>query len=394
MKRAMVIGVGMTDVVERSDEKPFDMALESIGQALLDAGVGTSEIDGIATTQIGYMVDQGKFLVQRMAEYLQVTSRCMFELDCGGASSLIALRRLAAEIELGRVNCGLVYASHWEMNTRMLKEQHADVKHLVRMSNSMYGSYDSRYGVLSPMAYYAMCIQRYMYECKVRPEQIAALPVVLRQNAAANPRAMYREPVSTEDVLESRMLAPPIHLLESCPISHGAAAAVVASEEVARGACNRPILLKGYGESHDASSFLPSTGDISRFPSVKESADEAYADAGISAADIDLGEVYGAFAGTELMSYEELGFFDRGEAPFAVEEGRTRIGGDTPLNTSGGRLSLGHAAYATPLFEVYEVVKQLRGEAGPRQVDGASLGLVQAEHGLVNGSAVYVMEAV
>jgi len=285
-----------------------------------------------------------------------------------------------------------VYAAHWELPPARLRVEHADWQHLIRLANAVYGSYDSRYGVLSPLQYYAMCQQRYMFETGVTAEQVASLPVVLRDNASRNPRAVYREPITVEEVLASPMLSPPIHLLESCPMSAGGAAVVLASEERAGQVRDEVTVLTGYGEAHDDSHFMPALGDMSRFPSVERSASEAFESAGVKPADIDVAEVYGAFAGAELMCYEELGFFGRGEAPAAVESGRTRAGGDVAINTSGGRLSLGHPAFATALLEIFEVVTQLRGEAGERQVPDTGRGLVHAEHGMVNGSIVLIIE--
>ena len=135
-------------------------------------------------------------------------------------STIAGIRHVALEIAYGRIEAGLVYASHWELSTETMKEKHAEYQHLVRMANAVYGSYDSRYGVLSPVHYYAMCTQRYMFECGITPEQVAALPVVLRENAALNPHAMYRDPITVEDVLASRMLSPPIHWTLDLPRFH------------------------------------------------------------------------------------------------------------------------------------------------------------------------------
>jgi acetyl-CoA acetyltransferase len=393
MRNVAIAGVGMTDVGIFEDVHPFELALSAILDAIADSRLEKREIGAVFATKTGYMVDNYMFVPQRMSEYLQIPTRVAGEVDCGGASALVALRHVALEIATGRIDAGLVFASHWELTPRYLMVHHAEVKHLVRVANGVYGSYDSRLGVLSPIPYYAMCQQRYMRECDVTLEQIAALPVVLRDFASNNPRAMHRKPITVEDVLSSTMLCPPIRLLDSCPLAHGAAAVVLASEEKARQVTGNAVVITGYGEAHDETHFMPYVADMSHFPAVERSAAEAYDTAGVRPADIQVAEVYGAFAGPELMCYEELGFFERGEAPAAVEAGRTRLGGEVVINTSGGRLSLGHPAFATPLLEVFEVVTQLRGGAGERQVPGAKLGLVQAEHGMVNGSVVLIMEA-
>jgi acetyl-CoA acetyltransferase len=393
VRNVAVAGVGMTDVGIFAESKPFELALQAVTSALADSRLEKEEIQALFCTKTGYMVDNLMFVNQRMAEYLELPTRSTGEVDCGGASSLVALRHVAMEIASGRIDAGLVFASHWELTPKHMIQHHADEQHILRTANGLYGPYDSRLGVLSPIPYYAMCQQRYMLECDVTDEQIAALPVVLRDFATKNPRAMHRTPITVEDVLSSTPLCPPIRMLESCPLAHGAGAVVLASEEKAGRVRDDPVLITGFGEAHDAAHFMPHTADMSRFPAVQRSAAEAYSQAGVGPGDIDVAEVYGAFAGPELMCYEELGFFERGEAGTAVHSGRTRVGGDIAVNTSGGRLSLGHPAFATPLFEVFEVTSQLRGEAGERQVPGAGRGLVQAEHGMINGSIVIVMEA-
>jgi acetyl-CoA C-acetyltransferase len=392
MKNVAVAGVGMTDVGVFPNAHPFDLGLQTILEALADSRLDKDEIGAIFCTKTGYMVDNYMFVHQRMAEYLQIPTKSIGEVDCGGASSLVALHHVASEIALGRIEAGLVFASHWEYSTKHMIEHFAEEQHILRLANGLYGSYDSRLGVVSPIAYYAMCQQRYMQECGVTPEQVALLPVVLRENAALNPHAMYKEPLTVDEVLNSPVLSPPIRLLESCPLAHGAAAVVLASEDRARQVSDNPVVITGFGEAHDDAHFIPASAEMSRFPAVRRSAEEAYSAAGTGPEDIDVAEVYGAFAGPELMCYEELGFFERGEAPTALEAGRTRAGGDLVINTSGGRLSLGHPAFATPLFEVFEITTQLRGEAGSRQVPDAKRGLVQAEHGMINGSVVLVME--
>jgi len=172
----------------------------------------------------------------------------------------------------------------------------------------------------------------------------------------------------------------------------GAAAVVVACDDVARTLGTPHAKLRGWGQSHHPSAFATSTADITRFPAVKCAAEEAFAEAGVSVNDIDVAEVYGVFSSTELMLCEELGFFERGTAGKAFAEGRTCIGGDVVIDPSGGRLSLGHPACATPLLEAYEICKQLQGRADDRQVPNARLGLMQAEHGMLNGSVVAIFE--
>lgn len=365
-----------------------DLALEAIRMALADARVPPVDVDGLYTTQIGWFAPQEKFLAQRMAETLGVRTRAMAEVECGGASSLVALRQAAADVESGRVSCALVWAADVEVPTKHFDA--AKHLHLVEQAQSFYGSYGAAYGLTAVVPLYAMSAQAYLRRHGLEPEDAAELPVVLRRHAERNALAHLREPITARDVLASRMIAPPLRFLECAPWSDGAAAAIVVGDARADA---RAVRIAGTGESHDPTSFAPLTGDVDRFPNAREAASVAYAEAGIGPEDVDVAEVYGAFGVTELQLYEELGFFGPGEAARAVAGGRTTYGGDVVVNPSGGRLSFGHPPYATPLYEVVELVAQLRGEAGDRQVAGARTGLAHAEHGMVNGSVVTILTA-
>lgn len=385
---AYVAGVGAVPCGRWYGERTaHELALGAIRAALLDAGVVPGDVDGLYTTQIGWFAPQEKFLAQRMAETLGCPAAAMAEVECGGASALVALRMAVTDIEAGRVGCALVWAPDVEVPTKRFDP--ARHLHLVEQARTFYGPYAAAYGVVAVVALYAMSAQRYLHEHGLPPEAGAGVSAALRRHARDNPLAYLRDPITTDDVLASRTVSPPLRLLECAPWADGAAAVVLVGEE---GAAARRVRVAGVGERHDATSFAPLTGEIHRFPSAEDAASEAYMQAGIGPADIDVAEVYGAFSVTELQLYEELGFFEPGAGAGAVRDGRTTFGGDVVINPSGGRLSLGHPPYATPLYEVHEVVTQLRGEAAGRQVEGPRWGLVHAEHGMVNGSVVLVLD--
>jgi acetyl-CoA acetyltransferase len=257
---------------------------------------------------------------------------------------------------------------------------------------SMIGPYVAPYGVFTAVPCYALSAQRYMYEQGIEPEAVAELAVRLRAHAALNPRAEHREPLSVDDVLASRVVCPPIHMLEAPPWSDGAACVIVASQEWSRRRGVERVALTGWGEAHDSSNFIAFEPGLTSLPWMRQALDEALERAQRNLEDVSVAEIYGAFAASELLTYEQMGIFGPGEAPAAVARGETSLGGRLPVNTSGGRLSLGHPPQATPLLELEEVFEQLTGAAGERQVEDASIGLVQAEHGVMNGSVVAVLE--
>ena len=222
MKGVAIAGIGMTDIGVFDHAYPADLAVQAIVSAIKDSRLEKEEIQALFGTPTGYMVDHHKFECQRIAEYLRMPVRATGEFDCGGTSAMTALRHVALEIAAGRIDAGLVYSAHWELPPNRMRVEHGDWQHIVRLANAVYGSYDSRFGVLAPLQYYAMCQQRYMFETGVTDEQVAWLPVVLRDNASKNPAAFYREPITVEEVLASPMLSPPIHRLEACPMSAGA----------------------------------------------------------------------------------------------------------------------------------------------------------------------------
>jgi acetyl-CoA C-acetyltransferase len=389
---AYVTGVGVLPMDKYEGAYPTDLALDAIALALADARLDVKEIDGLFTCPHGFLRDRERFLTQRMAQRLDIAPRAVVEMDAGGTTSALTFQAAVQAVDTGQVRCALVYAAEVELRPEALMAEITERRHLVYETNALYGSYDAAYGLLGVVPLYAMASQRYMHEHGIGAEAVANVAVVLREQARENPLATHRKPITVADVLASRMVAPPIHVLEACPWANGAAAILVTSEDVARTSGSPLVRVMATGEAHDGESFFPTRSDGARFPSVGRAAQDALERAHLQINDIDVFEVYGAFAAIELMCYEELGLFPRGSAAAAVAEGRTRaLGGDRPINPSGGRLSLGHPPYVTPLAEIAEITTQLRGAAGPRQVKGAEIGLVHAEHGMINGSTIAIL---
>lgn len=390
MAGVYIAGVAMTDIGWQ-DLDAHELGARMCVESLRDAGLLPSQVEGLLSTPHGYMAETRKMITQRMADYLGLECGLMLDIDSGGNSSSVALHLACDRIRLGEIRSCLVFAAQKEVPKKQVQQDVVGYFHLIKAANSLYDSYQAAFGVISPLPFYAMAIQRYMYDYGIEPEDIARVAVLLRDHSLKHPQAAYDKPLTLDEVMSSPLVSPPIHRLESSEMHDGAAALVLVSQELVQD-WDRAVRVAAIAEAHDATSFLPYQGEIDRFPCVERAARTALGRSGYGIADIDVAEVYGAFAGLELMMYEELGFFGRGEAPAAVREGRTTHGGEVLLNPSGGRLSLGHPAYATPLLEFNEVVRQLRGEAGERQRPGASVGLVHTEQGFINGSIVTVLD--
>jgi acetyl-CoA C-acetyltransferase len=389
--RCAVVSWGSTTVGRHPGRTPADLGFEALESALARIDLPVAELEGLFIVPQGYARAQAPLRPQRVAEELGLATRALVEVECGGASSLLAFKAACQEVATGQIEVGAVIGAQVERRMYETGMDEGDLDRVYLLA-SMLGSYVAPYGVLTAVPCYALSAQRYMHEHDVSAEEVAELPVRLRQHAALNPIAELREPLTVEDVLASRMVSPPVHKLEAPPWSDGGACVIVASEQWARRRGLDPAVLTGWGEAHDSSNFVAFEQGLTRFPWVRESSDIALGRAGRSLDDLDVAEIYGAFAASELMTYEAMGFFESGKAPAAVARGETAIGGRIPINTSGGRLSLGHPPQATPLLEMQEVCQQLTRDAGERQVAGAAVGLVQAEHGVMNGSAVAVLE--
>jgi acetyl-CoA acyltransferase len=230
------------------------------------------------------------------------------------------------------------------------------------------------------MDVYAAMARRFFARGGGSATDAAAVAVKNRAHAQSNPRAQFRGPVTSDEVLGSRMIAEPLRLLMCSPVADGAAAVVVSSEE-------RALARDAVGPVRVDACTLRSggSGDVERDGAVRRAAAAAYEAAGVGPAEVDVVEVHDAAAPAELWTYEQLGLCEAGGAPALLADGVTRLGGRCPVNPSGGLLSRGHPVGATGLAQVVELADQLRGRCGPRQVDGARLALAQNSGGHLSG---------
>ena len=386
-----IAGISTTPVTRDLPTPLLDACSTVARSAVQDAGLAPSEIDGLFLTPASMSGEPWLMYAANLAEHLGLTTKGLVLVENGGATALLALRSAMDAVALGRCKAALVVAS----DTRpLLDTNHFEsfIRNVAFTTAALYGGVNAVLGCGPPIPIYAMSHQRYMHEFGVTEEEIALSSVRMREHAALHPMAQFRERISVADVLNSKPLSPPIHLLQAASISSGACALVVTTPERATEKGRPVVEITGYGEHHHPSHFIPRSGSITQFESVTEAAKSAFAEGGIAPKDVDVAEVYGVFGATELILYEDLGFCSKGEGAHFLADGRSTFGGDVVINPSGGRLSMGHPAGATPLYEVAEVVRQLWGEAPGKQVDDATVGLVHAEHGMMNGSVVMTLE--
>lgn len=391
--RVGIIGWSMTRIGEHPGRSYLDLLLEALQGAVAGAGLGFAEIDGLYVCPDDFGAPATPMLATRLPELLGTSVRTLAMVDCGGMTGALAVKSALQDIRAGLAGVAVVAAGSKTARSGLTGEPEVYLDRILHTQTSLLGPWIFPYVSGGPVPLYAMATQRYMKEYGLAPETIATAAVTLRRNARDNELAQFREPITVSDVLASKIVSPPIHLLECCSMSEGGGAVVLASESAVERLGKEAVWITGMGEWHEPTHFTPARGRVDRFPAIARSAAAAFASAGLEPKDVDVAELYGAFAATELITYEEMGFFPAGTAGAAVEEGRTAAGGRPVINPSGGRLSLGHVPTVTPILETVEIASQLAGRAGPRQVKGARVGVVQAEHGMDNGSMVLVLEA-
>ncbi len=355
--RVAVVGAGLHPFGRFPDKTIEELGREAALEALADAGLAYRDVEAgflARVTPVGIGVGQRVFGELGLTG-IPVTN---VELACASASRGVML---AAElVRSGAVEVAMVIGVE-KMGRGML--QPAGEK-----------SYQALLGLTILPAVYAMMARRHMHLYGTKPEYFAQVSVKSHRNAVHNPNAQYRVAITLEEVLNSRMIADPITLYQCCPTSDGASAVVLASERRARQLTARPVFLTAWAGGTPM--FDPDEPGLSEGPTAML-AQKVYAAAGIAPADVDVCQVHDAFTPGEILTIEELGLVPKGEGGHFVWDGGTEITGRFPVNTDGGLLSRGHPMGATGGAMVAEIVRQLRGQAGPRQVAEPKVGLVQ-----------------
>ena len=339
---------------------------------LADAGLRASDIDGVATA--------GESPVN-IAHYLGIAPRWVDGSSVGGCSFMLHVRHAAAAIEAGYADTILV--THGESGRSGVGRGGRGGG-----AGSLLAQFEGPYGSMGPTTMFTIGVLRYMKHYGMTHEQLAMVAVVQREWAGMNPRASYRDPITVDDVLNSRMIAYPFHLLECCLVTDGGGALILTSAERAADFPNKPVYILGSGESVETP-MVSQMKDLTSSQAFRIAGGEAMRSAGIGHGDVDHMMVYDAFAHIPIWGLEDLGFCERGEAPAFIEDGNTRPGGVLPLNTNGGGLSYMHSGMYG-MYALQESVRQMRGTA-PAQVPGAAVSLCLGVGGMFAASGCIVM---
>ena len=375
--RIVIAGVAESDYGRVPHMTEMQLHAQALQRALADSGLRKEEIDGVFCSSH----TMGMPTVM-LCEYLQLFPRYSDSTSIGGSSFEAHLNHAAAAIRAGKCEVALISYGSTQLSSRgrMLGTGG-------RPASIPEDTYESPYGNTLVGAY-AMAARRHMHQYGTTPEQLAEIAVVTRRHAGLNPLAMYREPISVQDVLNSRMIADPLHLLDCCVVSDGGGAVLVTTEERARDLKQLPVYVLGSSESH-------THAHISQMPDLTVTAaamtaPRAFEEAGVRREDIDMAMIYDSFTITVLLLLEDLGFCKKGEGGAFVQNGRIALGGQLPINTDGGGLSSNHPGMRG-IFLIIEAVRQLRGQCGPRQVQGARLAVAHGSGGLLSSQATTIL---
>jgi len=388
MNRVAVVGVGNTAFAARHADKTFPrLAYESVKAALEDAGAQKEEVESVVYAIYNDFFEHCAMPELHIHYLLGIARKPSVRITCGGATGGYAMRAAFAEVAAGMHDVVMVVGVEkvGDMNTFDM------IKSITYAGDPFF---ESQLGG-SAAGSYSAPIRFHMERYGTTEEDIAKVVVKNKGNARNNPDAQSPMEITVEDVMKSPMIIYPLKILDHCLSSEGASTVILASEGAAK-RFKKPVWITGVGASTESGrqAERDDVGD-SLFPAVKAAADTAYAMAGIKdpLEALQVAEVYDSFSGVEICLYEEFGFCPRGEGLRFLTDGGAAMGGSLPVNPSGGLIGGEHAIGATGVYQVAEVVRQIRGEAGARQVPDVKRGLTQSMGGARGAYSVsFVLE--
>jgi acetyl-CoA C-acetyltransferase len=387
MRRVAVVGMGMTRFGEMWEMSLRQLVTEAGMKAILDGKVTGEEIGAL---YVGSMAS-GQFVSQELIAPMVLDAAGLSDLhvptthvEGAGASGAMAFRQAYMAVASGNIDVAI--AGGVEKTTDVPDRE---VTRILGAASDQ--EWEAFLGATDP-ALHALIARAHMQRHGTTRKQLAAVSVKNHRHGALNPLAQFQKPIDVDTVLNSAMVADPLRVFDMAPISDGAAALVLVPWENASSYSKHPIEVKASAQGSDYLS-LAARHDLTTFAATKHAAQRAYQQAGVQVKHIDLAEVHDAYTINELLAIEDLGFAKPGQAGAFVEAGHADLGGKLPVNTSGGLKARGHPLGATGIAQLVELVDQLRGTAGKRQVKDARVGLSCNTGGAGVVSVVHILEA-
>jgi acetyl-CoA acetyltransferase len=364
VRDAFVAGIGVTPFHKYEEGATFwDYGSAAVLSALSDADMTVRDIQAVFCGGVYTDIADG----HRIMGEIGMTGIPIVNVENACSSGSSALRLAYQQVATGLYDVVLACGTDVVPKEGLLPSQ-------------AWPEWERELGFNVQPANYALRTVRYMSDSGATIEDISSVTVKNRRNGSLNPNAMFRKPVTLEEVLHSRTIATPLRLLHCAALAQGGAAAIVSSSERA-GTRTRKVSIAAAiltSGTYGAYTYYGDSVRIANPTHVEIAAAQAWAAAGLGPEDIDVAQVYDTISAAELWNLEYLGFCPKGEAPARLREGSFDLGGKLPVNTDGGLMARGHPMGATGLAQIVEIVQQLRGDAGPRQVAGAHVGLAHS----------------
>jgi len=379
--KIVIAGVGETEQGKIPDKSSFHFLSEASKIAIKDAGIQKSDVDGLVTAFS--LVEHTFMHCTTFADYFGMRPKFFSSIAVGGATAVWMAAEAAMAIASGQAEVVLCVRGDNTLSGISSSGMVALIREMC------HAEFEFPYGLTTPGGY-ALIAQRYLHDFGATREHLAAVAVTMRKHAALKENAMNKEPLSIEDVVNSRIIAEPLTKYDCSIISDGGAAFIVTTEKKAKelGIQNKLAYLLGMGQGY-SHQYLTTLHDLDQiYNAIHTSGQKALQTAGLTTDDVNLAYLYDCFTITVLLELEGLGFVPKGEGgPFALE-GRMEIGKDLPVNTHGGLLSQAHLG---AMHHVIEAALQIRGDAGPRQVDDADVALVHGNGGIVSAHSTILL---
>lgn len=375
MTNVYIEGIGMTKFGKFIDKSMKQLLVEASIEALEDAG--NPMVDAVFVGNfMGGSIGNQEILGALVANELGLGYIPTAKVEGACASGGIALRQGIMGIVSGEYDTVLIAGVE--------KMKHASTADVTQAINAAMDndSNEKQAGLTFP-GFFGVLANRYFHETDATKEHLAMIALKNREHALHNPLAQFQKPTTMEEIMQARIITSPLGLFDCSPTTDGAAALVISRKKGA-------IHIRSSAQSSGPTQ-MQDADDLLSLPAVRESGRLAYEKAGVGPEDIDVVEIHDCFSMTEMLAIEELGFFNKREGWLAVEQGRTKVTGDKPVNTSGGLLSRGHPIGATGVAQMYQLVQQLRGTA-PNQIENARLALAQNLGGTGSYSTVHILE--
>lgn len=386
LRSVSIIGIGTTRFGVLEGQTIKSMAVAACNDAIEDAGIDRKQIQAfyLGNYISGMMVGQ-ETIAPLIADALGLRKDIgATKVEGACSSAAIALRQGYLLIASGVYNVVLIAGV--EKMTSALRE-----KTTASLSASIDQETEGLSGLTFP-GFWALIARAHMHEYGTTVEQLGMVSVKNHLNSMANPRARYRNAVSLGDVMNSKLICDPLKVFDCCPVADGAAAVVLCASDMAKEYNPKRVEIIGSAQTTGYST-LYAHKDITTLPSTVLAAKQAFDMAKVKPGDVDVVELHDCFSPAEVVDSEDLGFFEKGKGGRAVEEGITQVGGKLPINPSGGLLAKGHPTGATGVGQIYEVVKQLRGEH-ENQIRNAEIGLTHNAGGTGSVCTVHILRRV